>query len=345
MEALTMGIGAQRLGRGARDERQEGQREAVAGLKLRLVALAHAWPPWSCRLLCTVVTCAEVRLLITMCSAIFVRMMLMGSTRPCRWRRGWRPPEPRPRRVRAAWPERAAGATGPRLPDRRGRRQVGFHVLLGDAPAGAGALHLLQVDVVSRAMLPHQRRKRTARAGSARSGSGGRRPRARAAGCGARAGVAAEPERRGRGAAAAAGRRRRDRAVAAFVDARHHGVDRRPSCLPPPASRPARRPQARGSRCPPCRSRFRTAVVPLHALPAFFSHLVSVPSTMLSPIWGITTSIMQLLLSCTGSTMSSSNTRAKQRRDARHDLPRGSARTPSSAIEVTGLVSPQGTMY
>ena len=31
--------------------------------------------------LCTVVTCAEVRLLNTMCSAIFCRMLLMGSTR------------------------------------------------------------------------------------------------------------------------------------------------------------------------------------------------------------------------------------------------------------------------
>src|SRR5579862_2518358 len=30
--------------------------------------------------------------------------------------------------------------------------------------------------------------------------------------------------------------------------------------------------------------------------PAFLSHLVSVPSTMLSPIWGITTSVIKLLL-------------------------------------------------
>src|SRR5579884_1129070 len=30
---------------------------------------------------CTVVTCAEVRLLMTMCSAIFCRMLLMGSVR------------------------------------------------------------------------------------------------------------------------------------------------------------------------------------------------------------------------------------------------------------------------
>src|SRR5579883_450229 len=30
---------------------------------------------------CTVVTCAEVRLLMTMCSAIFWRMVLMGSVR------------------------------------------------------------------------------------------------------------------------------------------------------------------------------------------------------------------------------------------------------------------------
>src|SRR5579884_3566070 len=30
---------------------------------------------------CTVVTCAEVRLLITMCSAIFCRMVLIGSVR------------------------------------------------------------------------------------------------------------------------------------------------------------------------------------------------------------------------------------------------------------------------
>jgi hypothetical protein len=31
---------------------------------------------------------------------------------------------------------------------RRGGREVGFHVLLGDAAAGAGAFHLAEIDVV-----------------------------------------------------------------------------------------------------------------------------------------------------------------------------------------------------
>ena len=74
---------------GARDERQEGQRHAVARLEIGLVA-SRIFATRVISTLWTVVTCAEVRLLITMCSAILMRMVLIGSTRvlacPARWR-------------------------------------------------------------------------------------------------------------------------------------------------------------------------------------------------------------------------------------------------------------------
>ena len=96
-----------------------------------------------------------------MCSAILMRMVLIGSMRVLAW----------PRRQRAAGAERRAaaaaarGAAGGAAAARRGAaaaaapraagllRQVGFHVLLGDAAAGAGAFHAARSILFSRAIL------------------------------------------------------------------------------------------------------------------------------------------------------------------------------------------------
>jgi hypothetical protein len=83
--------------------------------------------------------------------------------------------------------------------------------------------------------------------------------------------------------------------------------------------------------------------------PGFLSHLVSVPSTMLSPIWGITTSVMdQFSLSAarTGASYSISQSKTRPKCAAKvRETSSSVTRTPSCAMDVTGLVNPQGTMY
>jgi len=82
---------------------------------------------------------------------------------------------------------------------------------------------------------------------------------------------------------------------AVFFDARHHGVDA--TVLPSSTITSASvRRQATGFRYPPYRSKSRKSGSSRSTWsPGFFSHLVSVPSTMLSPIWGITTSVISVL--------------------------------------------------
>src|ERR1039458_5093442 len=99
--------------------------------------------------LCMVVTCAEVRRLATMCSAMRMRMVLIGSMRVL------------------ACPA-AGGGGGAALPaGGRGRRRcrgrlllardVAFQILLRDAAARAGALHFAQVDGIFPRHAAHQR--------------------------------------------------------------------------------------------------------------------------------------------------------------------------------------------
>ncbi len=76
--------------------------------------------------------------------------------------------------------------------------------------------------------------------------------------------------------------------------------------------------------------------------PAFFSQRVNVPSTMLSPIWGMTTSIINSPVNHKIS-ISRSNTRPKFRVKAAITSAR-SASQPSTRMDVTGFVKPQGTM-
>src|ERR1039458_8182597 len=87
----------------------------------------------------TVVTCAEVRLDINMCSAILMRMVLMGSMRVL------------------ACPAGGSGWRGWWC----GRGGEGFHVLFGNPSTGASALHLGQIEIEVARHLAHQRRERT----------------------------------------------------------------------------------------------------------------------------------------------------------------------------------------
>src|ERR1039457_2146472 len=98
--------------------------------------------------LCMVVTCAEVRRLASMCSAMRMRMVLIGSMRglacPGAGRGGG-----------AGWPARGGGGRG------RGglllARDVALQILLRDAAAGAGALHLVQVNGIFARHAAHER--------------------------------------------------------------------------------------------------------------------------------------------------------------------------------------------
>ena len=88
--------------------------------------------------------------------------------------------------------------------------------------------------------------------------------------------------------------------------------------------------------------------------PSFFSHLVSVPSTMLSPIWGITTSVIQYSpLGTNGERVPVEvqlpqikiEIRAQSERPARSTTSLRRAARRAAPCEVTGFVSPHGTMY
>ena len=105
-------------------------------------------------------------------------------------------------------------------------RHVGFHVLLGDPSAGAGAFHFAEIDIVLARHLAHQRRKRP----------GGLRGRRLFHRLGSRSGLdgflhgrGLHRSRRGRrgrcSRLGSLGRRGRGGAPSAFLDPRHHGID------------------------------------------------------------------------------------------------------------------------
>ena len=310
----------------------------------------------------TVVTCAEVRLLITMCSAISARMVLIGSMRV----RGAVGARQRAEPERRATELRSGGA-GARAPERR-RRAPALACAMVRAPCAdmyasrsclvmrppaPVPLHLAQIDVVLARHLAHQRRKRSGESlqrrgsstGTAAAGAGSER-------AGAAAGAAAGA---GGGGAGAAGCRSgrcglRDCAVAAaFVDAADHGAD---------ADGLAFLHQHLGEHAGGGRRNLgvhfvgrdlEQRLVALDVLAGLLQPLGQRPSTMLSPIWGITTSVMNMSpYSCTvvvRLTQSNSSSRNARPDDSRSLRPRLASRRPAARMEVTGLVSPHGTMY
>ena len=157
-----------RFRRRASDERQVGEREAVAGLEVRLLLVAEL---------------RDLRHVDFMDGGDMRRGPLArtpcarrSSAACCSWARyGCGPARPRHAAsgwelapVRVAWLARRAGGSRVlarsccgRLCALRGH--VGFDVGLGDASARAGAFHLLEVDVVLPRHLADQRRERTRR--------------------------------------------------------------------------------------------------------------------------------------------------------------------------------------
>ena len=321
-----------------------------------------------------------------MCSAIFWRMVLIGSMRvrgasggaACGGGGGGGADGRRREALgRRCWTARSGGAAADRrrvaalcaMVRRALRRHVAFEILLGDAAAGAGALHLTQIDIILARHLAHQRRERTGgRFGSRRGWAAPvpawdriracrlRRGCGRAAdggsGCWARRRLARWlAARRGCGCAAAAGCGSRwASAIAAFVDLADHGTD---------PDRLAFFHQNFGQACRPRATGISVSTLSVEISnsgssrstwsPGFFSHLVSVPSTMLSPIWGITTSVIQIVsinaASVVASAISQSKTASRSAAPALRSLPRARRASPAARMEVTGLVSPQGTMY
>src|SRR5580693_8606668 len=88
MEALTMGK-ARSASTVARATKGRKVREMPLRAAKSSLCFARILATRLMSTRCTVVTCAETRLLITMCSAILIRMLLMGSTRflavGCAW--------------------------------------------------------------------------------------------------------------------------------------------------------------------------------------------------------------------------------------------------------------------
>src|ERR1019366_2965194 len=150
--------------RGARDERQVGKAETVSRLELRLVALEHAGYFGHVHAM----DGGDVRR-----SALGHQHVLgdFGAHRAHRLdaRLGLSGGRQRGHGGRGggngggnSGRERSGGGGGGRLL----RGGVGFHVLLGNPAAGAGALHLRQIEIELARHLAHQRRERTGGLGS-----------------------------------------------------------------------------------------------------------------------------------------------------------------------------------
>ncbi len=263
------------------------------------------------------------------------------SGREGRWRgRGGDSRGGRWRRRRRRWRRGGCG---------RALRQVGFHVLFGDAAAGAGAFDAAEIDIVLARHFAHQRRERTGGLGGGCLLNGWRRSsrrldkrrRLRRGGFGLCGGGL----RSGRGLC-----RRWRRHCAIFLDARDHGVD---------ADRLAFLHQHLGQRAGGGRRDFgihfiggdlEKRFVAVHVFAGLFQPLGQRAFHNAFAHLGHhdVGHIGSLFRAPARAGAASGSWQSKTRpKCAAKTYPTSSsvARTPCAAMEVTGLVNPQGTMY
>ena len=290
------------------------------------------------------VRCGDVRFDSTMCSAILSRMVLMGSMRVLGC-----PPGASGATGAAAG---AAGLRGGR--SRRGflrggghLRDVRFQILFGDASAGARAAHLAEIDVVLAGHLAHQRGERAR--GFSRRRLHRQRRRRRRGGLGWARGNRGR-SRRGRrlGYRSGSGGRGLD-GGRAVLDARDDGIDPHRLAFFHQHLGQSAGSWARGSRYPPCRWKSRIAVrrvLPFAGLlqplgqRAFDNALAHLGHHYVGH------DELSLSAARTGASYSISQSKTRPKCTARfRETSSSVARTPSCAMEVTGLVSPHGTMY
>ena len=249
-DALTTGTALQRVDDRLDDERQVGELRARA-LVLGLLRLANPARRARSSTSNTECTCADVRRLSTMCSAIFLRITDIGYSTAIAGART---------RGGATGTAGAAAAAGALRLSRRRRSRMSS---LGHAAGDAGAVNLRDIDVVLLRDLAHERRRALRGSSSAflerRLRAGGR------GAVGAGDAAAGRCRRGDAGAArlgarqACSGSRSGARPRCRSPNHRDDAVDRnRLAFLDADLGRRRRRP-ATGSPRRPCRSRSRTA--------------------------------------------------------------------------------------